>query len=76
MPQSPSKEEPWDLTVLPMPSTAPVYFPESYQQSEISFLSKVILVLSQGTKSELGGGGAALSHLGDLMFCQKTLHES
>ena len=59
-----------------MPSAVPLYFPESHQQSEISFLSKVILFWE---KPEVAGrqiwavGG--LSHLDDLMFCWKTLHE-
>ena len=45
-PQSPSKEAPWDLTQFsPLPSPAPSHFPESHWWSEISFLSKVILVL-------------------------------
>ena len=48
MPQSPLKQAPWDLTQfsqLPLP--APSYFPESHWQSEISSLSKVILVLGR-----------------------------
>ena len=45
MPQSPSKQAPWDLTQFSQsPSAALSYFPESHQQSEISSLSKVILV--------------------------------
>ena len=48
MPQSPSKQAPWDLTQFSqLPSAAPSYFPESYQQFEISSLSKVILVLGK-----------------------------
>ena len=48
MPQSPSKQESWDLTQFSQsPSAAPSYFPESHQQSEISFLSKEILVLGK-----------------------------
>ena len=79
-PQSPSKEAPWDLTLIQFsqsPSAAPSYFPESHWQSEISSLSKVILVLGKAwshTAPNLGCRG--LSHLGDLMFCQKTLQES
>ena len=45
MPQSPSKQAPWDLTQFSqLPSAAPSYFPESHQQPEIFSLSKVILV--------------------------------
>ena len=44
--KSPSKQAPWDLTHFSqLPSAALSYFPESHQQSEISSLSKVILVL-------------------------------
>ena len=55
-----------------MPSAAPLYFPEFHRWSEISFLSKVILVLG---KVEVPGhqiwAVVGLSHLGDLLFCQK-----
>ena len=44
-PQSPSKSAPWDLTQFPQSPSAALYFPESYRWSEISSLSKVILVL-------------------------------
>ena len=45
-PQFPSKQAPWDHTQFSqLPSAAPSYFPESHQWSEISSLSKVILVL-------------------------------
>ena len=48
MPQFPSKLAPWDLTQFSqLPSAAPSYFPESHQQSETSFLLKVILVLGK-----------------------------
>ena len=44
-PQSPSKWAPWDLTQSSQSSSAaPLYFLESHWQSEISSLSKVILV--------------------------------
>ena len=47
-PQSPSKEAPWDLTLFSqLPSAALLYFPESQRRSEISSLSKVILVLGK-----------------------------
>ena len=46
--QSPSKQAPWDLTQFSqLPSAAPLYFPEPLRQSEISSLSKVILVLGK-----------------------------
>ena len=48
MPQSPSKQVPWDLTQFSQsPSAAPSYFPESHWQFEIPSLSKVILVLGK-----------------------------
>ena len=49
MPQSPSKKQtPWDLTQFSQsPSAAPSYFPESHWWSEMSSLSKVILVLGK-----------------------------
>ena len=44
MPQSPSKQVPWDLTQFSqLPSVVPSYFPEFHRQSEISSLAKVIL---------------------------------
>ena len=78
-PQSPSKQAPWDLTQLSQsPSAAPSYFPESHQQCEISSLSKVILVLGKAKnhKAPKIWAVVGLSHLGDLMFCQKTLHKT
>ena len=46
MPQPPSKQAPWDLTQFSqLPSAALLYFPEAHWWSEISSLSKVILVL-------------------------------
>ena len=48
-------------------------FPESHQWSEVSSLSKVILVFGKpevaGCQIWVAGG---LSHLGDLMLCQKN----
>ena len=64
--------------VLPIAINSPSYFPESHQWSEISSLSKVILVLG---KPEVTGRQIwtvrGLSHLGDLMFCKKktTSHQ-
>ena len=47
-PQSPSKYAPWDLTQFSqLPSATLSCFPESHQQSEISSLSQVILVLGK-----------------------------
>ena len=77
-PQSPSKLAPWDLTQFSQsPSAAPSYFPESHVWSEISSLSKVILVWE---KPEVTGlhicAEGGLSHLGDVMFHQKGLHDT
>ena len=48
MPQAPSKQAPWHLTQFSQsPSTALSYCPESHQQSEMSPLSKVTLVLGK-----------------------------
>ena len=56
-----------------MLSTAPSYFPESYQGSEISSLSKVILVLGKARSHRVPNlGWMGLSHLGNSMFCQKN----
>ena len=47
-PQSLSNQIPWDLTQFSQsPYAAPLYFFESHRQSEISSLSKVILVLGK-----------------------------
>ena len=72
-PQSPSKQAPWDLTQFSQLSpVAPSYFPEFHQWSEISFLSKVILVLGKARSHRaLNLGYRGLNHLGDLMFHQK-----
>ena len=57
-----SKGAPWDLTPFSQsPSAAPSYFPESHWQSEISSLSKVILVL-----------GKARSHRAPNLGCRGT----
>ena len=48
MPQSPSKQAPWDLPQFSQsPSAVPSHFPESHRQSEITSLSKLILVLGK-----------------------------
>ena len=74
MPQSPSKQAPWHLTQFSQsPSTAPSYFPESHLGSEISSLSKVILVLGKARSCrEPNMGCRGLNHLGDLMFHKKS----
>ena len=59
------------------PSAAPTYFLESYLWHEISSLSKVILVWGKARSHRVPYlGRRGLSHLGDLMFCQKTLRET
>ena len=72
--QSPFKWAPWGLTQFSqLPSAAPSYFPESYQQFEISSLSKVILLLGK-SRSHMAPslGYRGLSHLGHLRFWQKN----
>ena len=76
MPQSPSKQAPGALTQFSqLPSATLSYFPESHQRSEISSLKGD---LSFSEKPEDAGcqiwAVAGLSHLGDLMFGQKTLN--
>ena len=78
IPQCPSKKAPWDLTQFSQsPSPALLYFPESHWHSEISSLSKGILLLG---KPEVTGHQIwairGLSHLGNLMFGQKNLHKT
>ena len=61
-PLSPSKYASWDLTQFSQsPSAAPLHFPECHQRSEISSLSKVILVL-----------GKARSHRAPNLGCRGT----
>ena len=76
-PQSPSNKAPWDLSQFSqLPSAAPSYFPESHQWSEISYLSKVILVLWKATSlraPHLGCKGAESPGWFDVL--PKTLHE-
>ena len=78
MPRFPSKKAPQDLTQFSQsPSASLSYFPEFHQWSEISSLPKVILVLGKGRGwgCQIWAEGE-LSHLGDLMFHKKTLHET
>ena len=76
--QSPSKWAPWALTQFSqLPSAAPLYFPESYQPSEISSLSKVTLVWGKDRSHRVPNLGLrGWSHLGDVMVHKKTLHET
>ena len=76
--QSPSKQAPWDLTqFFQSPSAAPSYFSEFHRWSEVSSLSKVISVLRKARSHRAPNLGCrGLSHLGDLIFHQKTLHET
>ena len=76
--QSPSKEVPWDLTQFSQSSSgSPSYFHESQWQSEISSLSKVILILVKAVSSRTPNlDGRGLSHLGALMLHQKTMQET
>ena len=70
MPQSPSKQAPWDLTQFQLPSVALLYFTESDQWSEISSLSKVILVLGNARNLRvlnLGSKGAELPGRFDIL---------
>ena len=68
-------------TVLPPPSAATSYFPESHQWSEISFFSKMILVLGKARShmvSNLGCGGAEEPGLFDVLpknSAQDMVHE-
>ena len=62
MPQSHTKQAPWGLTQFSQsPSVALLYCPESHQWSEISSLSKVILILGKSRSHRapnLGYSGA------------------
>ena len=54
----------------------PCPIPESHLWSEISSLSKVILVLGKARSHRVSNLCCrGLSHLGDMMFCQNTLHK-
>ena len=77
-PKFTSTQAPWYLTQLShLPSAAPLYFPESHLWSEISSLSKVILVWGKARSHRVPNLGCrGLSHLGELMFHQKTLHKT
>ena len=77
-PQSRSKWGPWDLTQFSqLPLVVPSYSLESHYWSEISSLSKVILVLGKARSCRAPHLGCrGLSHLSDSMFYQNTLHET
>ena len=64
-------------TVLPITTNYPSYFPESQWLSEISSFSKVNLVLGKTRSCKVPNLGCSggLSHLGNLIFCWKTLHK-
>ena len=84
MPQSPSKQAPWDLTQFSqhlfycskhsakyfggIASALMTYFPESYQWSEISSLSKVILVLLKASSFWNPQISFQFSHCQSLIF--------
>ena len=77
MPQSPSKQAPWDVTQFPQtPSAVLSYFPETHGWSEISSLSKVVLVLgkARSCRCQIWAVGG-LSLLGILITHQNTLHK-
>ena len=78
MPQSPSEQAPWDLIQFSQPpSAAPLYFPEPHQWFELSSLSKVILVWEKARSHRVPNlGFRGPESAGDLMFYQKTLHET
>ena len=60
--QSPSKQAPWDLRQFSQsPSIAWSYFPKSHQWSEVSYFSKVTLVL-----------GKARSHRTPYLGCRRS----
>ena len=93
MPKSPSKSAPWDLIevsqrlfhyvntaknpLLELPPAAPLYFPESHWWSEISSLSKLILVWGKARSHRAPNLSCreGLNHLGDLKFHQKTARD-
>ena len=77
-PQSPSKQAPWDLTHLSqLPSAAPLYFPESQWQSEISSLSRVILVFGKARSHRAPNLGYSRAESpGQFDVSPKTLHET
>ena len=74
MPQSPSKEAPWDLTQFSqLPSASLMCFPESHQQYKISSLSKVILVLGKARSCRASNLACRETELPEcLMFCLKA----
>ena len=82
MPQSPSKWTPWDFTQFSQSlSAVPSYFPESHRLSEISSLSKVILVLGKASThraQNLGCSGAEQPEWSDVSpksSVQDVMHE-
>ena len=65
-------------TVLPIAISWLIIFSWTHWQSEISFLSKVILVLGKARICRTPNLWrlSGVSHLGVLIFCQKTLQET
>ena len=78
-PQSPSKEATWDLTQFSQsPSAASSYFPASHRRSEISSLSKVILVLEKARSRRVPNLGYRGSWVTWVISCfaKKSLHQT
>ena len=72
-PQSPSNETPWDLTQFSQwPSAAPSYLPESHWQSEISSLSKVVLVLGNARSPRAPNLGCSGAESWDSVMPEQT----
>ena len=70
MPQSAPKQAPWNLTQFSQsPSAALSYFPESHWWSEISSLSKVILVLGKARSCRVPNQGCRGSWVTWMIWC-------
>ena len=68
MPQSPSKQAPWDLTQCSqMPSAAPSYFPASRRRSEVSSLSEGSLVWGKADSLQISSSSHTVSRRSLLM---------
>ena len=74
--QSLSKQAAWNLTQFSQsPSSAPSYFPESHWRSEISSLSKVILVLGKARSHRVPNLGCRVAESpGLLIFADCSPH--
>ena len=76
MPKFPLKQAPLDLTHFSQsPSAARLCFPGSHQRSEISSLSKVILIWGKARSLRVPNLGrrGAVNHVGDLRKIMKKL---